>query len=44
MTIPPDIQCQRCFGDGRPVKVKKKNEVVFFSSNLFILFSLIQSV
>lgn len=24
MTVPPDIQCQTCFGYGRPVKVQQK--------------------
>ncbi len=32
MTVPSDIQCQTCFGDGRPVKVKKK--LIFCSSKL----------
>jgi hypothetical protein len=38
MTIPREIQCKTCAGDGRPVKVYKKR--IYFSI-IFIHFCLV---
>jgi hypothetical protein len=42
MTVPQDIQCQTCFGDGRPVKVKKIDALInFFDCFVFSLIRLV---